>query len=92
MPKLILYGRRDCHLCEVAKEVVERLQRRLDFDVEERAIAEWVIGNIDDDGYLQSTTEEMARRCAASEEAVEAVVLRVQTFDPSGVAARDLQE
>jgi RNA polymerase sigma-54 factor len=63
-----------------------------DFDVEERAIAEWVIGNIDDDGYLQSTTEEMARRCAASEEAVEAVVLRVQTFDPTGVAARDLHE
>ena len=38
MPKLILYGRRDCHLCEVAKEVVERLQRRLDFDVEERDV------------------------------------------------------
>ncbi len=38
MPKLILYGRRDCHLCEVAKEAVEELQRRLDFDVEERDV------------------------------------------------------
>ena len=38
MLKLILYGRRDCHLCEVAKEVVEQLRRRLDFDVEERDV------------------------------------------------------
>ncbi len=38
MPKLILYGRRNCHLCEVAKEAVERLQRHLDFDVEDRDV------------------------------------------------------
>ena len=59
MVKLILYGRRDCHLCEVAKEAVERLQRRLDFDVEERDVddhPDWVrrfgdevpVGVIDD--------------------------------------------
>ncbi len=45
MPKLILYGRRNCHLCEVAKEAVERLQSRLDFDVEERDVddsPDWV--------------------------------------------------
>ncbi|MCH7825361.1 MAG: glutaredoxin family protein [Acidobacteria bacterium] len=45
MPKLILYGRRNCHLCEVAKEAVKRLQRRLDFDVEERDVddhPDWV--------------------------------------------------
>ncbi len=59
MVKLILYGRRECHLCEVAKEAVERLQRRLDFDVEEHDVddhPDWVrrfgdevpVGVIDD--------------------------------------------
>ena len=38
MVKLIIYGRRDCHLCDVAKEAVYRLQARLEFEVEERDV------------------------------------------------------
>ena len=36
MLTLVLYGRRNCHLCDVAKAAVQRLQQRLDFEVEER--------------------------------------------------------
>ena len=38
MAKLILYGRRDCHLCDVAKEAIARLRNELEFEVEERDV------------------------------------------------------
>jgi len=38
MVKLILYGRRRCHLCDVAKDALRELQRRLEFEVEERDV------------------------------------------------------
>jgi len=63
-----------------------------DFDAEEVAVAHWIIGNIDDRGYLRSTVEDIARQAHVSEEVVEAVLARVQQFDPPGVAARDLRE
>lgn len=37
-PTLLIYGRRDCHLCDVAKEVVRSLRARVDFDVVERDV------------------------------------------------------
>lgn len=37
-PTLVVYGRRDCHLCDVAKEVVEVVRARVAFDVEERDV------------------------------------------------------
>jgi RNA polymerase sigma-54 factor len=54
--------------------------------------AGWIIGNLDDDGYLRSTVEEIARQSGVPIPAVEAALLRVQEFDPTGVAARDLRE
>jgi RNA polymerase sigma-54 factor len=51
-----------------------------------------IIGNIDDDGYLRSTVEDLARATGAAEDFVEGVLGRVQDFDPPGVAARSLQE
>ena len=45
MLTLVLYGRRNCHLCDVAKAAVQRLQQRLDFEVEERDVdadPDWV--------------------------------------------------
>lgn len=63
-----------------------------DFDEEETAAAEWVLGNIDDDGYLRSTTEELARQSGKDEELIERTILKVQGFDPIGVGARDLRE
>lgn len=51
-----------------------------------------IIGNIDDDGYLRSTVEDIARTTGTTEEFVEGLLRRVQDFDPPGVCARNLQE
>ena len=59
----------------------------------ERRIGEEIIGNLDDDGYLRSVTlEELAERLETSVQAIEKVLVRIQEFDPLGVAARDLKE
>ena len=64
----------------------------------QRGIAEYIIGNIDEDGYLRRELEEMVDDLAFSqnleideEEALE-ILKVVQDFDPPGVAARDLRE
>jgi len=59
---------------------------------EELTAAEFVVGNLDDRGYLLSTVEELARQAGVDEAVVERAVVRVQELDPSGVGARDLQE
>ena len=38
MVKLIVYGRRNCHLCDVAKDAVALLRREVEFMVEERDV------------------------------------------------------
>ena len=57
----------------------------------EKAIARIVIGNIDDDGYLQATVQDIATDARVPAEQVESVLRQVQSFDPAGVGARDLQ-
>jgi RNA polymerase sigma-54 factor len=57
-----------------------------------REIGEAVIGNLDDDGYLVASLDEMAAMGPWPVEEVERVLKMVQSFDPIGVAARDLQE
>jgi RNA polymerase sigma-54 factor len=59
---------------------------------EERAVARFIIGNLDDDGYLQATLEEIAHQSGYPLTLVEATLAKVQAFDPPGVAARDLRE
>ncbi len=66
--------------------------RLSDFDEEERAISEAVIGNLDSHGYLQATNEELAELCGSSTARIESVVRRIQRLDPVGVAARDPRE
>jgi RNA polymerase sigma-54 factor len=58
----------------------------------DRLVAEELIGNLDDDGYLQATIEEIAIQLECSPHRVERVLRTVQEFDPPGVAARSLQE
>jgi RNA polymerase sigma-54 factor len=59
---------------------------------EEERIGRWIIGNIDEDGYLKVTPEEIAREMGTDEERAEDVLKRIQQFDPVGVGARDLME
>jgi RNA polymerase sigma-54 factor len=63
-----------------------------DMTDEQKVIGEVIIGNVNDDGYLQTSIEEMAVQQNIDPSEVEAVLYRVQEFDPLGVAARDLKE
>ncbi len=57
-----------------------------------REIGEAIIGNLDDDGYLVASVDEIASMGPWPVDKVEAALTLVQGFDPVGVAARDLQE
>jgi RNA polymerase sigma-54 factor len=59
---------------------------------EQRPIAELIIGNIDDYGYLKSTVEELGFSGNVPPEKVLDVLKVIQTFHPPGVGARDLRE
>lgn len=58
----------------------------------ERIIGEYLIGNIDGNGYLQVTLEEATAHLGVSVEVVERVLSVIQSFDPVGVGARSLEE
>jgi RNA polymerase sigma-54 factor len=58
----------------------------------EREIAAEIIGNIDDDGYLQLSIEEVSAQTGCKPEQAEKILATVQDFDPPGVASRNLQE
>src|SRR5262245_5303251 len=57
-----------------------------------RRIGTEIIGNLDEDGYLRASDEEIAQRCETTPEEVQKVLKLVHTFDPPGVAARSIQE
>src|SRR2546425_1303863 len=57
-----------------------------------REIAESIIGNLDEDGYLTASLEELAQNGRYTSDDLEDAVAVVQEFDPLGVAARDLRE
>lgn len=64
----------------------------------QRKIAEQIIGNLDDDGYLRreisAIVDDLAFRqnIETTEDEVAGLVLQIQQFDPAGIAARNLQE
>ncbi len=61
-------------------------------DEELREIGEAIIGNLDDDGYLVASVDELSAMGPWPVEQVESALRLLQGFDPIGVAARDLQE
>jgi RNA polymerase sigma-54 factor len=79
-------------------EVLEAQLGMLNLDEKEYKIAEQIIGSIDEDGYLRRETSAIVDDLAfrqniiTTEEDVEALIKRIQNFDPPGVAARTLQE
>jgi RNA polymerase sigma-54 factor len=58
----------------------------------DRKAAELIIGNIDDNGFLQSTPEEMALNSGIPKEDFERMLPLIRSFYPAGVGARDLRE
>jgi RNA polymerase sigma-54 factor len=61
-------------------------------DREEENIASLIIGNLNRDGYLDTSVEELAAANNIDPERVAQVLTLLQTFDPVGVCARDLRE
>lgn len=57
-----------------------------------KEIAQFIIGNIDEDGYLRASNDEVMASGGYTAEEVELAVTAVQTLDPIGVGARDLRE
>ena len=62
------------------------------FTDDERLIGTLIIGNLNEDGLLQVSLEEIGTQSGFDPETVQKVVQRIQAFDPPGVAARDLRE
>src|SRR5437016_4897545 len=58
----------------------------------ERPIAELIIGNIDDYGYLKSSVEDLSFSTNIPSENIAKILRTIQTFHPPGVGARDLRE
>ncbi len=70
-----------------------RLLRQLrTSDCSDYSIGELIIGNIDEDGYLRTSTQEIAAVSGSTAEKVEEILVLIQTFEPAGVGARDLKE
>ena len=79
----------------------ERLSEQLyllDFDKQKFMIAQTIIGNLDESGYLNREVDAIVDDLAFSanlmtdEDEVESVLLEIQELDPAGIGARDLQE
>ena len=62
------------------------------FTEEEHDAGTWIIGNLDEDGYLKISLEDICSETHLPMEVVERVLRKVQQFDPVGVGARDLKE
>ncbi|MBW1740188.1 MAG: RNA polymerase factor sigma-54 [Deltaproteobacteria bacterium] len=58
----------------------------------EEKIGSAIIGNLNKDGYLQATVDEIATLTGEDATEVEKVLSKMQSFDPLGVCARDLKE
>ncbi len=79
----------------------ELLMNQLDYiglDDKQYLIGKQLIGSIESDGYIRRDLEAIANDLAFSQgievevDEIEEVLKRIQTFDPPGIAARDLQE
>ncbi|UCG27039.1 MAG: RNA polymerase factor sigma-54 [Bacteroidales bacterium] len=65
---------------------------------EQEILAQYIIGNIDEDGYLRRKLENIvddlafSQNISTTEEELHEILKIIQDFDPAGVGARDLQE
>jgi len=63
-----------------------------EINCKDKKIFRILIRNLDENGYLRITTQELAQQCKESEKRIEEVLHKLQQLEPAGVAARDLQE
>lgn len=77
---------------ETLAQHLEKQLGRLALDPVQRRIATLLVGNLNEDGYLAATAEEVADEAGAETAEVIEVLHLLQTLDPPGVGARDLSE
>lgn len=78
-----------------SSSLIEHLmwQLQLSFSNEkELQVGTFIIGNIDDDGYLRIPLEDIAAETKTPLEEAEKVLAKIQNFDPPGIGARDPRE
>ncbi len=85
----------------VGSTLQERLISQMGYlrlDERETTIARQLIGSIDSDGYIRRELEAIVNDLAFSQnlesdvEELESILYKIQTFDPAGIASRDLKE
>lgn len=83
-------------LTQVAAQTTlsERLINELQAMVprEDLPIGQYLVGNLNDNGYLRCSVEEVTELLSVPKERVEAVLAVLQSLEPIGVGARDLRE
>jgi RNA polymerase sigma-54 factor len=75
--------------------LTDHLRWQLHLSTSDAAIVrggEWIIGNLDDDGYLRATLDELSQQSEMTARELEQALDLIQGFDPMGVGARDLRE
>ncbi len=62
------------------------------FDPADRETAQFIIGNINEDGYLTSSVQELAAAAQTTEEKINEIREKIKMFDPVGVGSLNLKE
>jgi RNA polymerase sigma-54 factor len=62
------------------------------FDEEDLEIAKFIIGDLNEDGFLSSSVEELARLCPTTPERLNAVREKIKAFDPVGCGSLNVRE
>jgi RNA polymerase sigma-54 factor len=77
---------------ETLEEYLHTQLNSLKASPEEKLILPVLIENIDENGYLKMDRNDLAKRFAMDEEIIDSAYFKLQSLDPAGIAAGDLQE
>ena len=76
----------------LVEQLLEQLAWTLELSEKDREIGEYLIGNLDDRGFLCCSIDEVSNDLSVDVTQVETVLNVIQTFNPLGIAARDVRE
>lgn len=73
-------------------EQMEAQLRFTNLNTEQKKIARFMLGNLDDRGYLNVSVDDVCKRFNIASEQVEYILKVLQQFEPAGICARNLRE
>jgi RNA polymerase sigma-54 factor len=91
-PNVEDYERPNVSRVTLSEHILEQLHIIPDISEQEIMIGEYIIWNVDEDGYLKVDLGEIALNLEVTVEEVEKALKIIQSFEPLGIAARDLRE